>query len=181
MTIQSEPPQAKGVNTDPINIQTVDPMTGIKGIIAPSPNNMGSVNISYPISIPEGINGMTPQINLSYSGPEAYGNCGFGWNLFEDKIEVDTKNGVPKYDGNNTLLYNGQELIGIGGGIYRAKKEMLFSKIVKSGNMFTVYEIDGTKKYYGENDNTRLYNPIENSKIFRWNLTRILKINLGTK
>ncbi|MCK4797106.1 MAG: VCBS repeat-containing protein, partial [Spirochaetes bacterium] len=174
MTISSEPPQAKGINTDPINIQKVDPMAGIKGIAPPTPNNRGTANVSYPIEVPAGINNLTPNVSINYSSDAREGNCGYGWNLGVSKIEIDTKDGVPNYGGNDKLLFDGREIISIGGGVYRFKVEGVFLKIKKTGSYFVVYRTDGSRMYYGENNSSRLYDPGNTSHIFSWYLTRVV-------
>ena len=113
MTVQSEPPQAKGINTNPINIQKVDPMAGIRGVSVPEANNKGSANVSYPIAIPEGINNLTPSVSINYSSEEKEGDCGYGWNLGVSRIEIDTKKVVAKYDITDILLLDGAELVKI--------------------------------------------------------------------
>jgi RHS repeat-associated protein len=185
MSIASEPPQAKGINTTPVNIATVDPMAGIKGINPPSPNNRGSANVSYPIEVPAGINGLTPSVSINYSSDAREGNCGYGWNLGVSNITIDTSKGVPKYDNSSdVLLLDGKKLVKTGtegsNTVYRYKNEGAFSKIVKQGTgngvSFIVYQTDGTKVYYGETDTTKLYNPdpAKNSQIFTWFISRIV-------
>ncbi|MCG8572266.1 MAG: hypothetical protein MJB14_19205, partial [Spirochaetes bacterium] len=174
-SVQAQPPQAKGINTNPVNIDAVDPLAGIKGIAPPVPNNMGTANVSYPIDVPEGVNGMTPGISINYSSESKEGNCGIGWNLGESTITIQTKNkGVPKYDNStDTLLFDGMELVEVETDVYRLKNEGSFSKIVKSGNSFIVYQTDGSKLYYGLTENERLADPSDLNKIYIWKLSKI--------
>ncbi|MCK4798602.1 MAG: hypothetical protein KAT05_14575, partial [Spirochaetes bacterium] len=172
MNVDSEPAQAKGINTKPMNIKNVDPMEGIKNIEAPKPNNQGTANIKYPIDVPEGINKLTPELSINYSSEVREGNCGYGWNFAVSSIQIGTKDGVPKYDGNDTLLLDGKELIKINSTTYRVKNEGSFNKIIKNGSYYIVYNTNGNIQYYGYNDNSRLYDPDNLSKIYQWFLTK---------
>src|SRR3712207_825510 len=52
----------------------------------------GSVAYSYPIKVPEGTNGLTPEVSLSYSNLGARDlmqRSGAGWQLSQDYIERD--------------------------------------------------------------------------------------------
>jgi|GEM_PF-3167751 len=174
MNVPTEPPQSKGINTNPINIQKVDPMAGINGLPEVAPNNEGSANVSYPIKLPEGINNMTPKVSISYSSEGKEGSCGYGWNLSTSAIVLNTKDGIPKYDGSDELLLDGMKLVKTGSSTYRFKNEGAFSKVEKSGDYFIVHQTNGSKLYYGESDLSRLYNPNNNTKIFAWYLTRVV-------
>jgi len=174
MTIQGEPPQAKGINTDPVNIQEADPMEGIWGLPDIDPNNRGTLDFSYNLSVPNGINKLTPSIYLTYNNDTKEGNCGYGWDLPISNIRIKTKNlGVPKYDGNDQLMLDKMDLIYIGNNVYRSKNENNFYKIVKTGNSFIVYAVDGKKFYYGESSESRLYDPDNTNHIFTWYLFKI--------
>jgi len=191
MSMQTEPPQAKGINTKPINIEAVDPLVGYRNVEPPKASNYGSANIKYPIVIPEGINGLTPDIKLFYSSENREGDCGYGWNLNTSKIELKTKNvGKINYDITDTLILDGDELVMLNNDTvnkrvtYRRKVEKDFCKIVKNTdstdtanyNSIIVYKADGTRYYYGLDANSRSYNTTKASyanQIFTWYLSKI--------
>lgn len=41
----------------------------------------GAANYTIPIKVPPGINGVVPQINLSYNSQSGNGSAGYGWNI----------------------------------------------------------------------------------------------------
>lgn len=161
-SIETEPPQAKGINTEPVNLKAVDPMPWIRTIAPPEPNNMGTANLSYPITLPEGINGVTPQLSIDYNSELRNGNCGEGWNLGVSTIEIDTRDKLPVLGGNNyftdnTFMLDGQELVFIGdygrGSVieFRLKNERgSFLQIFfnKNSGHINVNKLDGTRVEY---------------------------------
>ena len=179
LNIQNNPPKAQGINTVPQGIEEVNPMKGIKEINPPTPNRTGSAEISIPIEVPEGVNGLTPQLSIDYSSDDRkMGNCGFGWNLKTSSIEIKTKNkGIPKYDGTDTYMLDGEELVHVGtengNEIYRLMKESSFLRIEKIAldgiEYFVVKTPDGIQKRYGYDRNARLSEEsTSDKKIFRW-------------
>lgn len=172
-TLATEPPQAQGINTKNANTQPVDPMAGIKDISAPSPNNMGTANLSYPIEVPAGINGVTPKLALTYTNSVQRGNTGaVGWNLNATSvIEIDVSEKIAEYgeksnnlDGegkddyfNNTFLLDGQELVAINkeqrpGEYYlKVQGESQSPRVqfdLENGEV-VVHNLDGSKSFYG--------------------------------
>lgn len=184
LNIQNNPPQAKGINTVPTGIEELNPMQGIKEIVPPVANRKGSAEVSIPIEVPEGVNGLTPKLSIDYSSDDRkMGNCGFGWNLKTSSIEIKTKNkGIPKYDGTDTYLLDGEELVHVGSEngkeIYRLMNETSFMKIEKVSRedgieYFIVNNPDGTKKRYGFDRNSRISEEAPDySKVFRWYIER---------
>lgn len=176
-SVQAQAPQSKGLNTMPQNITAVDPMAGITELAAPTANSNGSANITYPIKVPEGINGLTPSVALNYNSDSKRGNCGVGWNLKFSSIQIKTfRVGLPKHDGTDTYLLDGKELAyikdvnfeGKTWELYRFKLEGAFWKIYrnKSTNTFRVHKPDGSKVFYGINGNTQVRSPMY--RIFTW-------------
>lgn len=174
MAMSSEPPPSKGLNTNPANIKPVDPMSGLLKLSPPAPNNQGTANLSYPITVPEGINQLTPQIAVNYTSGQGENNCGYGWRLGTSAIITDTKNGVPKYDGQDKLFWDGRELVSMMNGVYRCKVEGVFAKVVKENNGFTVYQTNGSKMIYGADTNSRLEDPDNPNRVFAWFLKTIV-------
>jgi RHS repeat-associated protein len=79
------------------DIKFADPMAGFNVINPPSANNYGSANMSFPIEIPAGRQGMQPQLAISYNSEGGNGWLGLGWGLNVPSISVDTRWGVPHY------------------------------------------------------------------------------------
>ena len=82
------------------DLKAADPMEGITLIAPPEANNKGTVNLSYPLTIPAGRHGMQPQLAVSYNSEGGSGILGLGWSLPISEISVETRWGVPLYDYN---------------------------------------------------------------------------------
>ncbi|GGH66650.1 hypothetical protein GCM10011318_04840 [Phaeocystidibacter marisrubri] len=94
-----EMPEANAyVPTSVSDIDPVNPATGMRLMQPPSVNRQGSANINYPLWIPQGRNGMTPPLSVSYNSDGGTGWMGMGWNIGSSSISVDTKWGVPVFD-----------------------------------------------------------------------------------
>ena len=95
-------------------IKAASPALGVEFIQPPTPNNYGTANLSYPITIPSGRNGMQPDIALSYSSEGSQSWLGMGWDINIPSITVDTRWGVPRYDArleSEIYLLNGEQLL----------------------------------------------------------------------
>jgi RHS repeat-associated protein len=94
-----EMPESKAfVPTAMTDLPDADPMKGIPMVEAPTPNNMGTAELTYPIELPKGRHGMQPNVDLHYSSAGGNGILGVGWSLSTPAITLDTRWGVPRYD-----------------------------------------------------------------------------------
>lgn len=176
MALSSETPENEGLNTLPQNINSADPIPGLQNISPPQPNNMGTANLSYPLSVPEGINSLTPSLSINYSNASSDGNCGYGWSIGFSAITRSLKNGVPNYDGTDTLLLDGRELINTSSCEYRLKVEDSTSLITydEGSKSFKLYKADGSTVYYGEIQDSRVEDPGHPDIVFGWYITKIV-------
>jgi len=95
-------------------VKTADPSSEITLISPPQASQKGSANLSYPIKIPAGRNGMQPQLGIQYSNEGSNGWLGKGWDLNLPAISIDTRWGVPLLDKvKETEIYalNGEQLM----------------------------------------------------------------------
>lgn len=92
------------------DIKAVDPSAEMTLIAPPSVSQLGTANISYPIRIPSGRNGMQPSVGLSYSNEGGNGWLGLGWSMSMPSVSLDTRWGVPTFDSNGE-----SELYSLGG------------------------------------------------------------------
>lgn len=95
------------------DIKAANPTEGVVNIPPPTPNNMGTVNTSFPLKIPAGRAGLQPSLSVNYSSDGGNGWLGQGWNLSTPAISIDTRWGVPSYDNtyeSETYTYNGEQL-----------------------------------------------------------------------
>lgn len=94
-----EMPESKAyVPTDMQDLPDPDPLVGIPMIAVPQANNMGTAELSYPISLPPGRHGLQPNLDIHYSSAGGNGLLGVGWSIPQPAITVDTRWGVPRYN-----------------------------------------------------------------------------------
>lgn len=125
--IQSpESPETAGFTPTMMNgIQAADPSAEITLISPPSVSQTGEANISYPIKIPTGRNGMQPNVNLTYNSDSGSGWLGQGWSINVPFISIDTKWGSPAIDNiNETVIYT------LGG------EQLMYPKFKNADNIF---------------------------------------------
>ncbi|MBR1512656.1 MAG: hypothetical protein IJ622_00005, partial [Bacteroidales bacterium] len=160
------------------DLECANPLSGIPIIAAPTANNMGSANFSYPINIPNGRAGMQPQLSVTYNNNGGTGWMGEGWDLSVSCISIDTRWGVPRFDNrkkSEVYMLDGKQLVtrGTAGFMqplpyqgewvnrYQSPKQFYmrveggFQKIMRYGNDPTNYywkvtDKDGTVYYYGK-------------------------------
>lgn len=164
------PDAPQSVPTTPNSIQDLkmaNPGEGITVIGAPVANEMGSAAVSLPIKIPDGRNGMEPELNIAYNSDGGNGWLGLDWNLYTSAINIETRWGVPRYDNGletETYLMDGQQLSPVA---HRAEAvarsaekqfyprvEETFEKIIRHGSNPTQYwwevtDKNGTRNFYG--------------------------------
>lgn len=98
------------------DIKAADPTVGVVSIAPPSPNNMGTMNTSFPIKLPAGRSGMEPELSVSYSSEAGNGWMGLGWDLSIPGVSLDTRWGAPRYDASKET-----EIYSMGGGMLTLK------------------------------------------------------------
>ncbi|HZI11521.1 MAG TPA: SpvB/TcaC N-terminal domain-containing protein, partial [Myxococcus sp.] len=94
-------------------IKAATPTAGVQLIAPPEPNSRGDATLSYPLELPPGRLGVQPSLTLGYSSGRGNGWMGLGWDLGASAIEVETRWGVPRYDGvleTETYLLDGAQL-----------------------------------------------------------------------
>jgi RHS repeat-associated protein len=96
------------------DLKAANPLEGINLIQPPTANNSGTANLSYPIDIPAGRQGMQPSLAVTYSSSGGNGWLGVGWDISIPAITVETRWGVPRYDASQeseVYLYQGEQLV----------------------------------------------------------------------
>lgn len=162
------------------DIKAANPSEGIVSIAPPSPNSMGNVSTSFPIKLPAGRAGMQPSLGVNYSSEGGNGWMGLGWDMSVPAITIDTRWGVPTYDGGKeTELYTlgGEQLtFEVSPGVFAMPNrnegfdkgrqadrqfypriEGAYNKIIRKGTdpknyVWIVTSKDGTKSYFGGDD-----------------------------
>ena len=110
-----EVPEMKAfVPTAMQDLPDVNPLQGIPMIAAPTANNRGTAELTYPIELPPGRNGMQPNIDLHYSSAGGNDILGVGWSITQPAITIDTRWGVPRNDERwetEAYLLNGEQIV----------------------------------------------------------------------
>ena len=184
------------------DLAVADPAANIDLIQPPLANSRGTAELSYPIKLPAGRGSYTPNFSLTYSSSNGMGWLGIGWTINIPKLEVDTRWGVPRYDGTERYLLNGEAIVPIQNGIksacksvdvatvigqYSARREN-FQQIAKCSSNKNVYwevtEKDGTRFEYGSDIGSRLTSYYqeeeEDDHIAIWFLKRVIDPNGNT-
>jgi len=151
------------------------PGAGITLIEPPQADASGSARLHYPIETPAGRNGVQPELALNYDSERngVDGWLGLGWDLSWASIEIDTRFGVPRYDGSETYLFDGALLVQNPDGTFRRRIEGRFDRIERVGTGPTDYhwvvtDKSGTVSTFGAAGG-RLADPRTSpGNIFRW-------------
>jgi RHS repeat-associated protein len=147
--------------------------------------NMGQMSFSVPFRVPEGFEGVTPQLGLSYDSGNGSSVAGIGWAFAVPSIERMTSRGLPEYIADDLFAADGgSELVRVSSSadeaVYRARHEGSFVRYrwVGVGDGKEGYwkaELpDGRVNYYGADRNgtlvasARVTHP--NGGVFRYEL-----------
>src|SRR4051812_18227096 len=69
----------------------------------------GTGNLTIPIEVPAGRNGLQPRLDLVYSTGNGNGPLGLGWGLTIPGVTRKTARGIPTYRGADTFVLSGSE------------------------------------------------------------------------
>lgn len=172
------------------------PLSGHDGVVGTLPgeldvNDYGGAMYSIPVMMPQGIEGMEPDIAITYNSQAGNGMMGWGWNL--TGLSSITRTGKTIYhDGAQTavnftddrFMMDGQRLMlcdggyGANGSVYKTEIDEM-SKIVAYTNgysgpgYFLVYKKDGTIWEYGRTDDSRVEPQNRNDVVLKWLVNKI--------
>jgi hypothetical protein len=183
------PDEPASANLAPDSMQELakaDPAAGIVRIEPPVGGSQGSARLDFPITVPPGRLGLEPELAVRYDSDRANGWTGIGWDLSVPSVEVSTLFGVPRYDGGEEYVLEGDRLAAAGEpGRFVRRVEGRFQRIVRHGSRpddfwWEVTEKDGTRYLYGQTGQARLrdYRPPRNT--FRWLLERVIDLHGNT-
>jgi YD repeat-containing protein len=144
----------------------------------------GSASYSYPIFVPKGINGLAPNVLISYNSQSVRGRpsvLGSGWSISKDYIYRDTKGTLDDIsddvyylvlDGNNYLLvyYNGY---------YHTEVDYYF-KIELISDYWQITKPDGTKYRFGYTSDSKLLSNTGRSYSLTWYLDTVIDTHSNT-
>jgi len=153
------------------DFEGASPTTNIPVIELPKATSTGDAQLAFPIKMPEARKDFMPEINLQYANEGGTSWLGTGWDLSLSSFTLDTRWGVPLYDGTfetEIYLFNGQQL----GPVFHReiqyereserefhpRQEMEFEKIIRHGDSprnywWEVSKKNGSVTYYGGTPN----------------------------
>lgn len=201
-----ESPETMGYTPTSIkDYKAGDVSAGITPIAPPQANNTGAVTTRFPLKLPQGRQGMQPDLAIQYNSEGGNGWMGLGWNLSTPSISIETRWGVPRYSDTletETYLLDGEMMSPVthraewvarntsGNKTFHTRVEGSFQRILRNGNApedywWEVTEKDGTRKLYGgdgdnveENAVLRIGN--STSAIAKWMLYKEVDSNGNT-
>ncbi|MBR2959007.1 MAG: hypothetical protein IKC19_05195 [Bacteroidales bacterium] len=191
------------VPTSISGLEAANPMAGYTTVAPPEANNMGTANITYPIHVPAGRQGVEPHPQLVYNSNGGNSVCGVGWDLPVQCISVETRWGVPLYDSvkeTETYLLNGEQLLTSydqkpafarpydnrtnGDVRFYPRVEGAFDSIIRHGTRpenywWEVFDRNGTQYIYGDNNESRLRSQRARG-VAKWYISKIIDRNGNT-
>jgi RHS repeat-associated protein len=128
----------------------------------------GSGFYQVPLSLPKGVNNLTPSIMLSYSSGQGNGHFGMGWAIHLPRIVRSTKKGIPGFAEDDLFMFDSRELVAVGGGLYQPEVESEFLQIRKNNDddSWQVRTKNGLTMFLGSSDNSRMQ--FEENKTVQW-------------
>lgn len=135
----------------------------------------GALTYSYPITIPEGRNGMSPKLALSYNSQNnESGWFGYGWTVSIPYIERTTKMGSDKMYSNPAFVSSLHgELLSKDSNLYEQKiDDGSYAKYIYTGSSWQMTDRDGTVYYFGNTTSSRIDNA-SSTRIGRWYLAEV--------
>ncbi len=177
------PESPEPLGFDPTSIKSIEaanPFTGIPALEGFEPSAYGSAAFQLPLRLPPGRGGATPRLSLDYSSESTNSWLGRGFDISVSSITIDTSFGLPAYDGDDTYLLDGQELVRVGtlgdAVEYRARTERDFARIrwYRNGgeSWWEVTGRDGFVREYGRGEGWIGPARGDRSRTFVWYLTR---------
>src|SRR5271157_5029666 len=93
------------------NLQAGNPGAGVPLPEGLQPGPFGAAGFSIALRLPPGRGSATPALSLRYDSGLSNGWLGKGFDLEVPAISTDTRFGLPRYDGHDTYILNGEELV----------------------------------------------------------------------
>ena len=199
IVVAPEHPQSQSFNPNQIrDIQAADPGARVTRIEPPEGTSRGDASLAYPMELPPGRRGLTPELALSYDSGRGNGWVGVGWDMPMRAISIDTRWGAARYhptQESDTYLFEGEQLAPFfhrdptkprnssGTKEFHTRVEGAFRKIIRHGTTPKTYwweavDKSGTRYFYGGGPGTN--GPTTDSTlvsdagdVFLWSLRRI--------
>ena len=144
------------------------------------PGPFGEASFRIPLRLPPGRAGAVPALALQYSSTAANSWLGRGFDITVPAISIDTRFGLPRYDGSDRMMLNGEELVqtGVEGAAqtYRSRTERHFQRIRRfqepGEHYWEVTSKNGETSEYGRGESWLGPNRSRREQSFLWNLSK---------
>lgn len=139
----------------------------------------GTGNYRVPLWFPRGPAGFQPSLALVYSTGGGNGPFGIGWLLPVMQVTRRTDRGLPSYqDDADTFLLDQEELVPVGAGRYRHRREVSFKRVERSGSGWEVRDRGGRRYLLGMSSATRIEDTTGGAiRTYTWLLERAIDRN----
>ena len=140
----------------------------------------GAFTQRFPLDIPPGRNGLTPDLALVYNSQQLDdGIVGYGWSLSIPYIERFNRTGIERlYTDSYFSSSLGGELATTSTSEYQHRfEDGRFIKYTFSNNSWIAYDKKGTKYTFGASTTAQLYATTTSSNVYRWMLEEIRDSN----
>ncbi len=186
---EEEEASDNGIPEPPVvpNIQL--PPTTVKQKVADADIASGALVYEYSMQTPNGRSGAQPSLGLSYNSQqnEEGSLVGYGWSVNLPSIErknVDglqnlytSKNFTSSLDGDLKFVSASAGTDKFGAKIDNGAFLRYEFADQSNGGVWTVTDKKGTKYTFGAVAESRLSNPVDATKVFRWHLTKVEDLN----
>ncbi len=135
----------------------------------------GALTYTYPLTLPDGRNGMAPKLSLSYNSQNNdSGWFGHAWTINIPYVERTTKTGSDKMYSNPVFVSSLHGELTSSNGINYEQKvdDGSYPKYTYSGNTWQMTDRDGTTYYFGNTYTSRIQDDA-GTLIGRWYLTEV--------
>ena len=163
------------------NLEAANPGEAVPKPEGPEPGAFGSNSFSIPLRLPQGRGGATPALALRYSSDASNGWLGRGFDIDVPAVTIDTRFGLPKYDGKDTYSLGGEELVPVAGGgatasFFKQRVEKNFQLIkwthTAGEDYWEVTDKGGTVREYGRGEGWIGPDRTNRAKTYIWYLTK---------
>ena len=170
------------------NLEAANPGEGIPLPDGPQPGPFGSASFRLPLRLPPGRGGVSPRLALRYSSDCGESWLGRGFDIEIPAITIDTRFGLPRYDGSDLYSMEGEELLPVGTDrdgslLFQPRTEKGFARIrwYRAGgagggdDYWQVTEKNGAMREFGRTQAQAWLGPdrSDRSRTFVWYLSKV--------
>ncbi|HEY9593332.1 MAG TPA: toxin TcdB middle/N-terminal domain-containing protein, partial [Spirochaetia bacterium] len=181
LTLPQGPAMAQFDPTTIKSLEAANPAAGVPQPEGLEPGPFGAASFSLALRLPAGRGTATPPIALRYSSDLANGWLGKGFDIDVPAVTIDTRFGLPDYDGADTYMLGGEELVpwGTDGAArrFRPMADKSFQRIrwYRGGaeDYWEVTEKNGEVREYGRGEAWIGPSRTDRSRTYVWYLSSV--------